>query len=58
MIALALEYGTAPILTLTPLDEQGRFSNYLIHTVVQNPEAVNHLIDSGFFNYKILHLIK
>ena len=35
MIALALEYGTAPILTLTPLDEQGRFSNYLIHNVVQ-----------------------
>lgn len=46
MIALALEYGTAPILTLTPLDEQGRFSNYLIRTVVQNPEAVNHLIDN------------
>ena len=46
MIALALEYGTAPILTLTPLDEQGRFSNYLIHNVVQNPETVNRLIDN------------
>ncbi len=45
MIELALQYGTAPILTLTPLDEQGRFSNYLIHNVVQNPEAVNRLID-------------
>ena len=46
MIALALQYGTAPILTLTPLDEQGRFSNYLIHNVVQNPETVNILIDN------------
>lgn len=46
MIALALEYGTAPILTLTPLDKQGRFSNYLIHSVVQNPEAVDRLIDN------------
>ncbi|MDE5893109.1 MAG: LysM peptidoglycan-binding domain-containing protein, partial [Acetatifactor sp.] len=45
MIELALQYGTAPILTLTPLDEQGRFSNYLIHNVVQNQEAVNRLID-------------
>lgn len=46
MIRLALRYGTAPILTLTPLDEQGRFSNYLIHSVVQNQEAVDQLIDN------------
>lgn len=46
MIELALRYGTAPILTLTPLDEQGRFSNYLIHSVVQNQEAVDKLIDN------------
>lgn len=46
MIAMALQNGTAPILTLTPLDEQGRFSNYLIHNVVQNQEAVNLLIDN------------
>ncbi|MCM1376665.1 MAG: glycosyl hydrolase family 18 protein [Muribaculum sp.] len=46
MIELALRYGTAPILTLTPLDEQGRFSNYLIHSVVQNQEAVGKLIDN------------
>ena len=45
MIELALQYGTAPILTLTPLDEQGRFSNYLIHSLVQNPEAVNRLVE-------------
>ncbi|MCI9073145.1 MAG: LysM peptidoglycan-binding domain-containing protein [Lachnospiraceae bacterium] len=46
MIEMALQNGTAPILTLTPLDEQGRFSNYLIHNVVQNQEAVNQLIDN------------
>ena len=46
MIAMALQNGTAPILTLTPLDEQGPFSNYLIHNVVQNQEAVNLLIDN------------
>lgn len=46
MIALALQYGTAPILTLTPLDEQGRFSNYLIHSVVQDQENINRLIDN------------
>lgn len=46
MIELALQYGTAPILTLTPLDEQGRFSNYLIHNVVQNQESVDLLIDN------------
>ncbi len=46
MITMALQNGTAPILTLTPLDEQGRFSNYLIHNVVQNQEAVNQLIDN------------
>ncbi|MDE6518055.1 MAG: glycoside hydrolase, partial [Acetatifactor sp.] len=45
MIAMALQNGTAPILTLTPLDEQGRFSNYLIHNMVQDQEAVNRLID-------------
>lgn len=28
MIEMALQNGTAPILTLTPLDEQGRFSNW------------------------------
>lgn len=46
MIELALRYGTAPVLTLTPLDEQGRFSNYLIHSVVQNQEAVDALTDN------------
>ena len=46
MIAMALQNGTEPILTLTPLDDQGRFSNYLIHSVVQNQETINLLIDN------------
>ena len=40
MIAMALQNGTAPILTLTPLDEQGRVSNYLIHNQVQNHDRL------------------
>lgn len=46
MIALAVQHGTAPILTLTPLDAQGRFSNYLIHSVVQSQEIAERLIDN------------
>lgn len=44
MIAMAKEYGTQPILTLTPLDENGNFSNYLIHRVVNNQSAIDTLI--------------
>lgn len=45
MIALAKEYGTAPVLTLTPLDENGQFNNYLISQIVRHPEARSTLID-------------
>lgn len=45
MIALAYEYGTQAILTLTPLGPDGRFSNQLIHAVVNDPMAVNRLIE-------------
>ena len=44
MINMAKEFGTLPILTLTPLDENGNFSNYLIHAVVHNQEAIDTLI--------------
>lgn len=44
MIDMALKYGVSPILTLTPLDEKGRFSNNLITAVVNSTEAVNNLI--------------
>lgn len=45
MIALAREYGTQAVLTLTPLGPDGRFSNQLIHTVVNDEKAINRLIE-------------
>ncbi|MBQ8821834.1 MAG: LysM peptidoglycan-binding domain-containing protein [Lachnospiraceae bacterium] len=44
MIYMAKEYGTEPILTLTPFDEQGIFSTYLISQVVNNQVAIDTLI--------------
>lgn len=49
MITLAKEYGTLPILTLTPFDENGNFSNVLISRVVNNEKAVLALIDNLLF---------
>lgn len=56
LIAAAKNSGSAPLLTLTPLGPDGRFSNTLIHTVINTPAAVERLIenlraqilDSGF----------
>ncbi len=44
MITLALEYGTRPILTLTPFDESGKFNNNLIHVMVQDVTVRANLI--------------
>lgn len=44
MIELARLSGVAPILTLTPFDENGAFSNYLITRVINNPAAKDNLI--------------
>lgn len=44
MIEAAQAAGVNAILTLTPMDEQGMFSNQLIHAVVNNPAAVDSLI--------------
>lgn len=44
MIRLALDYNTRPILTLTPLDEYGRFNNNLIHVMVQDNTVRANLI--------------
>lgn len=46
MIEAAETAGVRVILTLTPMDEQGRFSNQLIHTVVNSPTAKNTLIQN------------
>lgn len=44
LIEQAHEFGALPILTLTPFGEDGKFNNYLIHTVVQSEEASSVLI--------------
>ncbi len=46
LINKAKEFGTQPILTLTPLDAGGNFSNYLISAVVNNVQAINNLIQN------------
>ena len=43
MIALAKQYGVAPILTLAPFGPDGRFNNRLISAVVNNPVARERL---------------
>ncbi|MDO4273565.1 MAG: glycosyl hydrolase family 18 protein [Eubacteriales bacterium] len=44
MIDMALDQGTSPILTLTPLGADGQFNNSLISSVVSNPEYTQTLI--------------
>jgi spore germination protein len=44
MIGAARRYGTRPILTLTPLDESGRFNNNLISSIVGSEAASENLI--------------
>ena len=44
MIEAAIAGGTSPVLTLTPFGPDGRFSNYLISSVVHNPDARENLI--------------
>ena len=46
MIQAALEYNSAPFLTLTPFDASGRFNNNLISAVINNPSVKNTLIDN------------
>ena len=45
MIAVADEYGTQSVLTLTPFGLDGKFNNQLIHAMVNDETAVNRLID-------------
>lgn len=44
MIHMAQTFMTKPILVLTPLDEEGKFSNYLIHTVINDTKRKERLI--------------
>lgn len=45
MIEMAGQFDTVPILTLTPLDELGRFNNNLITSIVNSEEYTNRLIE-------------
>lgn len=45
MIAMAKEFQARPILTLTPLDENGKFSNQLISVMVNEEAVKNRLLD-------------
>lgn len=44
MIEAALTVGVSPVLTLTPIGPDGRFSNYLITSMVNDPDAWENLI--------------
>ena len=46
MIAMAKDFGVAPILTLTPFGPDGQFSNYLNSQVVNNEAAKLQLIEN------------
>lgn len=46
MIEAAAGMGVNSILTLTPMDAEGRFSNILIHQMVNDEEAKNKLIQN------------
>ena len=45
MVDAARAYSTLPILTLTPFGPDGMFNNALIHALVQNPSAIDRLLD-------------
>lgn len=47
MINAALEFGTSPMLTLTPMDEYGRFNNNLISALVSSNSAQENLISQS-----------
>lgn len=46
MIREALRFSVAPMLVLTPLDEDGRFNNNLIHEMLTSAEAKETLISN------------
>ncbi len=46
LIALAKQNGVQPILTLTPFDESGQFSNQLISRVINSQESTDNLINN------------
>lgn len=45
MLEAAAAADTAPVLVLTPLDENGRFNNNLIHSLINSREATDRLTE-------------
>ncbi|ABX42024.1 glycosyl hydrolase family 18 protein [Lachnoclostridium phytofermentans] len=45
VLEITTKHGVGPVLTLTPLDENGMFNNALVSAVAQNVEVRDHLID-------------
>ena len=46
MIEAAKQFGTGAVLTLTPIDESGRFNNNLISELVRDDNAITNLIQN------------
>ena len=46
MIQMAIQYGTQPILTMTPFGPDGQFNNQLISSVVNNQTYTDNLIQN------------
>lgn len=46
LITTAIEYGTTPVLVLTPFGPDGQFNNILISSVVNNPDYAENLIQN------------
>lgn len=45
VLEITTKHGVGPILTLTPLDENGMFNNELVSVIAHNVEVRDHLID-------------
>lgn len=52
LIATAESQGTGALMVLTPLNSEGRFSNELVSAVLENPDAVNNLLNNILQNVK------
>lgn len=56
LIEKANEYGVGAMMVLTPMNEQGQFSEYLVSDVLENPVAVDRLLKEILHEMKIKNL--
>ena len=50
LINIALEYGVAPLMLISTLGEDGKFSNALAHTILNDKALQDHLINQILLN--------